>query len=219
MSSAYFGRAGSTPPVVKNLIIINVLMYLATLGFQELHSGSTWTGNSGFTMSASPYFQPYQIITHMFMHGSIGHIFFNMFAFWMFGRVLETVWGGKRFFIYYMVTGLGAAFLHEVVYFILRLPQHSAKPARFLASINSLPQWSNNWPGVTIRLPKKLASDCYVPTIGASGAVFGVLLAFGVLFPNTQLFLVVPSHTHQSQIFCHRIRCAGTLSRNCPAGK
>ncbi len=190
MSSAYVGRVGSTPPVVKNLIIINVLMYLATLGFKSAF-GIDLDRELGLYYAGSPYFHPYQIITHMFLHGSIGHIFFNMFAFWMFGRVLETVWGGKRFFIYYMITGLGAAFLHEVVlHFELA---KSITEARQVFGIDKFtPEIVEHLIRSSNPLAQKVGVGMYVPTIGASGAVFGVLLAFGVLFPNTQLFLLFP---------------------------
>jgi membrane associated rhomboid family serine protease len=190
MSSAYIGRAGSTPPVVKNLIIINVLMYLATVGLNKAF-GIDLDRQLGLYYIASPYFRPYQIITHMFMHGSIGHIFFNMFAFWMFGRVLETVWGGRRFFIYYMITGLGAAFLHELVLHFevanaMRQVSQQFGIEKFTPEILEQLLHSNS------PLARKVVIGLYVPTIGASGAVFGVLLAFGVLFPNTQLFLLFP---------------------------
>ncbi len=190
MSSAYVGRVGSTPPVVKNLIIINVLMYLATLGFRSAF-GIDLDRTLGLYYVGSPYFEPYQIITHMFMHGSIGHIFFNMFAFWMFGRVLETVWGGRRFFIYYMITGLGAAFLHELVLHI-ELSKTLAEATQQFGIDKFTPEILERMARSSNPLAQKVARGLYVPTIGASGAVFGVLLAFGMLFPNTQLFLLFP---------------------------
>jgi membrane associated rhomboid family serine protease len=112
--STYFGRTGNIPPVVKNLIIINALMFLGTLAVRQAFN-TDLNHVLGLYYFESPLFNPYQIITHMFMHGSLGHIFFNMFALWMFGKVLEQVWGSKRFFIYYMITGLGAVFLHTLV--------------------------------------------------------------------------------------------------------
>ena len=102
------------PPVVKNLILINVVMLIATFMAQSVFQIDL-IRILGLHFPKSSLFQPYQIITHMFMHGGITHLFFNMFALFMFGRVLETVWGPKRFFIYYMVTGLGAALVHELV--------------------------------------------------------------------------------------------------------
>ena len=97
------------PPVVKGIIIVNVILFLLTYmtGSVGHHIGS----RLALYNFGSPKFEPYQLITHMFMHGGFGHIFFNMFAVFIFGRVLENVWGGKRFFIFYMVTGLGAALI------------------------------------------------------------------------------------------------------------
>ena len=125
------------------------------------------------------------------MHGSLGHIFFNMFALWMFGKVLEQVWGSKRFFIYYMVTGLGAMFLHTLVLSLELNP--------LINYVNETYGIDRYTPEVIDRLytmadpkAKALAVGMLTPTIGASGAVFGVLLAFGMLFPNTQLMLLFP---------------------------
>lgn len=112
----YRPNFGSIPPVVKNLIIINVLMLLAT--YIMSMRGVELSRILGLHFFASPQFEPYQVVTHMFMHGGFTHLLFNMFALWMFGRILESVWGPKRFFIYYFVTGLGAAALHTFVNFI-----------------------------------------------------------------------------------------------------
>ena len=190
MSSAYVGRVGGTPPVVKNLIIINVLMYLATLGFNSAF-GIDLNRELGLYYVGSPFFRPYQIVTHMFLHGSITHIFFNMFAFWMFGRVLEGVWGGKRFLTYYMITGLGAAFLNEVVTYF-EISKALTDAAQAFGIDKYTPEIIERLANTPSALAQKVARGMYVPTIGASGAVFGVLLAFGVLFPNTQLFLLFP---------------------------
>ena len=104
------------PPVVKNLIIINAIMLFVTyvMGMKGIDLYKIL----GLHYYASPDFRPYQLVTHLFMHGDIWHLVFNMFSLWMFGRVLESVWGPKRFFIYYFVTGLGAAFLHTFVNFL-----------------------------------------------------------------------------------------------------
>ena len=98
------------PEVVKNLLIINGLFFLAT----ETLVGMGFDMNRFFGLHQfqSPDFEPYQLVTHLFMHGNFPHLFFNMFALWMFGKVLENVWGGKKFLIYYMITGLGAAAIH-----------------------------------------------------------------------------------------------------------
>ena len=104
----------SMPPVVKNLLIINGLMFLASITFSETMNIDFWK-IFGLHYFQSSLFEPYQLITYMFMHGDFGHIFFNMFAVWMFGSAIENVWGSKRFLIYYLLTGFGAAFLHFVV--------------------------------------------------------------------------------------------------------
>ena len=102
------------PPVVKNLILINVLMLIANFTAKGVF-GVDLTTILGLYFPMSDQFKPLQIITHMFMHANFMHLFFNMFALYMFGGILENVWGPKRFFIYYMVCGLGAAFVHESV--------------------------------------------------------------------------------------------------------
>lgn len=105
-------RTDSMPPVVKALIIINVAVFLAQLA---LDSRTGLTFLLALHPLDSPYFSSYQMLTHMFTHGGIGHILFNMFALWMFGRTLENIWGGKRFIAFYMMCGVGAAVLHLLV--------------------------------------------------------------------------------------------------------
>lgn len=205
------------PPVVKNLLIINVIMLLATsvigskFGFDIDHL-------LALHFPKSEYFRPHQFVTHMFMHGGIGHLFFNMFALFMFGRVLENVWGPKRFLLYYMVTGLGAAALHTFVGWLDYSSMKTAANAfantptpdlmlNFIREhIGSVKPWVtdfiNNWsdnPGNVIETNQAIAmvnqmivEQINVPTVGASGAVFGILLAFGMLFPNTELMLLFP---------------------------
>ncbi|WP_299583205.1 rhomboid family intramembrane serine protease [uncultured Sunxiuqinia sp.] len=182
---------GSIPPVVKNLIIINVLMLFATfvLSMQNIDL----TRILGLHYIASPKFEPYQIVTHMFMHGGFTHLLFNMFALWMFGRVLESVWGPKRFFIYYFATGLGAAVLHTFVNFIEYQSVISKMSPEHIDLVmqNGADIWMQG-KNYTDPLMGKLNLLLNVPTVGASGAVFGVLLGFGMLFPNTQLMLLFP---------------------------
>src|SRR6056297_3977076 len=117
MSRFYFGRTSNTPPVVKNLIIINVVMLVGLYAFQFLFR-TNLNGILGMFYIQSPLFQPWQIVTHMFMHGGLFHLFFNMWALWIFGKTLESVWGSKRFLTYFLITGLGAAFLHQLVMYI-----------------------------------------------------------------------------------------------------
>ena len=99
----------SMPPVVKNLIMINIVMLVATWALRN--TGIDLTEKLGLFYPGSPYFRPYQFVTHLFMHGDFFHLLFNMFALFMFGRVLETIWGPKKFLIYFFVTGLGP-FIH-----------------------------------------------------------------------------------------------------------
>lgn len=160
------------PPVIKNLIIINVLMFLLTMLLESM--GIPLTGYLALFPVQSPLFEPYQFVTHMFMHGGLGHVFFNMFALWMFGSPLENVWGPKRFLIFYLVTGLGAAALYMGVnaYEVYQLQQTVALGG----------------PGV-VAAQKALDLSLVRPVVGASGAVFGVLLAFGMFFPNTLIYI------------------------------
>ncbi|MHA7110966.1 rhomboid family intramembrane serine protease [Sunxiuqinia elliptica] len=187
----YRPNFGSIPPVVKNLIIINVLMLLAT--YIMSMRGVELSRILGLHFFASPQFEPYQIVSHMFMHGGFTHLLFNMFALWMFGRILESVWGPKRFFIYYFVTGLGAAVLHTFVNFIeYQSVVSKMTPEQIdLVVQNGTSIWMQG-KNYTDPLMGKLNVLLNVPTVGASGAVFGVLLGFGMLFPNTQLMLLFP---------------------------
>jgi membrane associated rhomboid family serine protease len=116
MMQRFGGKMGNIPPVVLNLLIINILLFLATMLLR--HQGLDLERWLALYYPGSDYFKPYQLITHMFMHANTMHIFFNMFALWMFGRVLEGVWGSKRFMIYYFVTGLGAAGFYLFVNFL-----------------------------------------------------------------------------------------------------
>ena len=146
-------RYFQTPPVVKNLIIINVLVYMATallpVGNEIIRFCALWFG-------ASPFgeFHSYQFVTYMFLHASVEHIFFNMFAVWMFGRTLEYELGSKRFLIYYMVCGVGAALIQLATAY--------------------------------------LTGEMPIQLVGASGAVMGLLLAFGVMHPNAVIMLLIP---------------------------
>ncbi len=187
MSRFNFGRASNTPPVVKNLIIINVVVFVAIYIFQNLF-GTSLNRILGLFYFQSPLFQPWQIVTHMFMHGGFFHLLFNMWALWIFGKTLESVWGGKRFLIYYLATGLGAAFFHELVLFIELGGQVEAIKAFYhvdkisIAVLQEVLSPGNQF--------YKSAISMVTPTVGASGAVFGILLAFGMLFPNTPLMII-----------------------------
>ena len=127
------------------------------------------------------------------MHGGFTHLLFNMFALWMFGRVLESVWGPKRFFIYYFVTGLGAAALHTFVNFMeFQSIASKMTPEAVQMVLSEGTEIFNQGKNFSDPLAGKLNLILNVPTVGASGAVFGILLGFGMLFPNTQLMLLFP---------------------------
>jgi membrane associated rhomboid family serine protease len=179
------------PPVVKNLIIINAIMLLATyvLKMQDIDL----TRILGLHYFESPDFRPYQLVTHMFMHGGLMHLVFNMFALWMFGRVLENVWGPKRFFIYYFATGLGAAVFYSFVNFIeFKYISGKLSPEDVQAVLTQGTGFYNQVVNSGDPFLMKLFMLVNVPTVGASGAVFGILLGFGMLFPNTELMLLFP---------------------------
>jgi membrane associated rhomboid family serine protease len=183
---------GDLPPVVKNLIIINVVMLLLMYAVKAM-TGVDLNAILGLYFPKSDSFRSWQIVTHMFMHGSFIHLFLNMFALWMFGRVLEQVWGPKRFLLYYLVTGLGAAFTFELVQWMQYTKVMAALSPEQLQYVydsgSEVFSQGKNFSDVQMG---KLNGLLNVPVVGASGAVYGVLLAFGVLFPNTQLMLIFP---------------------------
>lgn len=162
----------SIPPVTKNLIIINLLLWLATIVFRKT-LGIDLVEYLGLHYFQADRFNAAQMITYMFMHDpySFGHVFFNMFSVFIFGRTLESVWGGKRFLVFYMITGIGAGLIQEITWYI---SLHDA-----IANTESMIWWSQT----------RLVLNNII-TIGASGAVFGILLAFGMMFPNAELFLM-----------------------------
>ena len=180
------------PPVVKNIIMINILMILAYYAANSVF-GIDLNSLLGLYFPKSEMFKPVQILTHMFMHGGFWHIFFNMYALFIFGPILENVWGPKRFFIFYMVCGLGAAFTHEsVIFFQYNHLVQSLSPENVQAVISEGTAYFHQGKVFTDPDMQNLQILLNTPTVGASGAIFGVLLAFGVLFPNTQLMLLFP---------------------------
>lgn len=169
-NSGYFS---SIPPVTKNIIIINLIIWLADALLSS--KGIYLSKNLGLYYVLSDSFKPHQIFTYMFMHGGFSHVFFNMFAVFMFGRTLETVWGAKKFLIYYILTGVGAALTQEIVYTIT-----------YSDLIFNAPEIINTTKGI---LSRQEVLNLLPATVGASGAVFGVLVAFGMLFPNVELIM------------------------------
>ncbi len=201
------------PDVVKNLLIINIIMYLTTQVM--LSRGIDLTDILGLHYFASEKFRIYQFITYMFMHDSFGfmHIFLNMLALYMFGSVVENVWGGKKFLIFYLLTGFGAAVAHYAIVYFQMQPSisffndyiNNPDLNKMFALVNSEAYGSNfgsdfrelmhNNPSKAFEVSIGYARQFQVEllnapvVIGASGAVYGLLLAYGMLFPNNLLYL------------------------------
>ena len=227
MNYQHYSPQGFTvlPPVVKNLLILNGLFFLATIALEQAYKIDL-TSYLGLRFPGSQAFEPYQFISYMFLHGSISHLFFNMFALWMFGYTLENIWGSKRFLIYYLITGIGAALVHYAIFYIEFQPLISyldeliANPSaqgivEFSASIKGtfspyageMHLKYNEFSRVTNQLMRNPDNPALLESakgfvidykqymlnrpnvIGASGAVFGILLAFGMIFPNVRLYL------------------------------
>lgn len=151
---------------------INVLMFFATIVAAKY--GIDLSDYLGLHVFLADDFHPYQLVTYMFMHGGFTHLFFNMFSLYMFGCLLETVWGSKRFLIFYFVTGIGAALVQELVqyiYFEMSLAQYTHVNTG--AALIPMAEYLNLW-----------------QTVGASGAVYGILLAFAMIFPNERMFII-----------------------------
>jgi len=161
------------PTIIKNLIIINVLVFVAQTTAEK--TGSNFIENT-FALHTwqSQLFKPWQFVTYLFLHGGWSHLFFNMFALWMFGATLENLWGPKRFLIFYLVTGLGAAFCHMMVLYV--------ENQQLLNEFNSLDVASKQ------EYFQGLQRVLNEGTVGASGAIFGCLAAFAYLFPNDYIY-------------------------------
>ena len=159
------------PTAVKNLLIINAIMFLADLALTRF--GINLSNVLGLHFFMASDFRPWQLLTYMFMHGNFSHLFFNMFALWMFGNTLENIWGTKRFLLFYILCGLGAGLMQEGV--------------QYIEYITKLSQYQNvNMGGSIIPMGQYLN---YMTTVGASGAIYGLLLAFGMMFPNSMIYL------------------------------
>jgi len=177
------------PEVVKNLLIINGLLYLATMYFDGQGGKIDLSNLFALHQFQSPDFKPYQLVTHMFMHDGFSHLFFNMFTLWMFGKTLENVWGGKRFLTYYMITGFGAALIY-MGYIQFQIHDISSNMSLLqMESINQSKTVIDNVFVPTTPEMQNLYNLINIPMVGASGAVYGLLLAFGMLFPNSLIYL------------------------------
>ncbi len=159
------------PVAVKNLLIINAILFLADVVLARF--GIDLSDILGLHFFLASGFRPWQLFTYMFMHGNFSHLFFNMFALWMFGATLENIWGPKRFLLFYILCGLGAGLMQEGV--------------QYIEYITSLSHYQNvNMGGQILPMGQYLN---YMTTVGASGAIYGLLLAFGMMFPNSMIYL------------------------------
>ena len=159
------------PTVVKNLLIINGIMYLADVVMGRF--GINLSNILGLHFFMASDFHPFQLLTYMFMHGNFTHLFLNMFALWMFGNTLENMWGPQRFLLFYILCGLGAGLIQEGVQYVEYVTQLSGyQNVNTGSSIIPMAEYLNR-----------------MSTVGASGAIYGLLLAFGMMFPNSLIYL------------------------------
>lgn len=210
---------GWLTPVIKNLLILNALFFIARIAFRNAYGGDL-ADVLGLRFPTADNFRIYQVITYMFLHGDFWHLFFNMFALWMFGKPIEERFGTKRFLIYYFVTGIGAAVIHYGVIWLYDMPGMFRYIDAFLANpdLYTLADVIEKTPNV-FQSPSTMLTDIKLAgqdpaaaqilidqsvialqnlksstinsfnVIGASGAVFGILLAFGMMFPNTLIYI------------------------------
>lgn len=163
------------PTVTKNLLILNVLAYLVGMVF-GIHSGG-FNDLFGLHFFLAPDFGVYQLVTYMFMHASLSHLFFNMFALWMFGCIVERTWGARKFLFYYMACGIGAGLLQEMAQFV-QLYMLAAEHIHGF-SVSQI---------MTVAKASAAGGDLWT-TVGASGAIYGILLAFGMLYSEERMFI------------------------------
>lgn len=167
--------------VVKNLLLINVVMFVLSIALPEVGD------KLALRYFGSPFFEPYQIATHFFMHAGIGHLFFNMFALVMFGTALERVWGPKRFLFFYFFSAAGAFLLHMgVIWFQLKDVPADVVERIVTEGAEAFANHQNYADPYYASINLKY----HVPMVGASGAIMGLLAAFAFLFPNTELMLI-----------------------------
>ena len=211
------------PPVIKNILIINGICLFAQFVLRKSY-GIELSEYLGLHYFFADKFRPYQAITYMFMHGDFFHLLSNMFALWMFGSVLESFWGPKRFLIFYLITGLGAALTHYAIFYfqihptVVMINDYISNPnlkqfeaffqsnqlkvvsvemqnqmKEFIANYNGMEAAgnTNGMMSASIEFMNNYKTELYnAPVVvGASGSIFGLLLAFGMLFPNTLLYV------------------------------
>ena len=186
------------PPVTKNLLIINVLVWAAMefvprIGAELMQYGSLY-------YIESDGFRPWQLVTYMFMHGSFAHLFFNMFALLMFGGIIEWTLGSKRFLFFYLSCGIGAALIQEGVFALMAIRFHDMFTPEQISVIiekgwkmylhGSVPVTPDQYALLNDPSAVKFLQMLVTPTVGASGAVYGILLAFGMLYPNREMYIM-----------------------------
>ena len=182
-----FNRFLDIPPIVKYLLLINIVMFTITMFVPVVDS------YCALYSFRSPMFKPFQLVTHMFMHDGFWHLFFNMFSLYMFGRVLESYWGSKRFFIYYFAAGVGGALFYLLVKEIeaqVIMSSMSQDDINLVMSRGAdLIMQCKNFPDTLCPELGKLNAIINVPCVGASGAIYGLLLAFGIMFPDVEMYI------------------------------
>ena len=172
------GFLSNIPTATKNIIIINVLVWIMT----SLNENMMYEKFALF-YPTSPFFHWWQPVTHMFMHGGFWHLFFNMYTLYLFGRVLEERWGAKKFLIFYFVTGLGAALVHTGVEWI------------------QMHHWMGQVADGSMAAQASIHALKMTPTVGASGAIYGVLMGFAMLYPDAVLSLIFPPVSMKAKWF------------------
>ena len=172
------GFLSSIPEATRSIIIINVLVMIMTS-----LNGDFMYRNFALFYPTSPFFRIWQPVTHMFMHGGFFHLFFNMYTLYFFGRVLEERWGAKKFLVFYFVTGLGAALIHTGVEWL------------------QMQNWMSQVAEGSIIAQNKIHMLKMTPTVGASGATYGVLMGFAMLYPDAILSLVFPPVSMKAKWF------------------
>lgn len=172
------GFLSSIPEATRNIILINVLVMIMTS-----LNGDFMYRNFALFYPTSPFFRIWQPVTHMFMHGGFFHLFFNMYTLYFFGRVLEERWGAKKFLVFYFVTGLGAALIHTGVEWL------------------QMQNWMGQVAEGSIIAQNKIHMLKMTPTVGASGAIYGVLMGFAMLYPDAILSLIFPPVSMKAKWF------------------
>ncbi|MDF3129716.1 rhomboid family intramembrane serine protease [Kiritimatiellaeota bacterium B1221] len=182
-----------TLPATVSLIALNGIIFLSV--DHLLPAGNVLALRLPLYFPLNDNFGIWQFVTHMFMHGSLSHLFLNMFGLYSFGAILERVWGAKRFLIFYFAAGIGAAVIYTAVHYVdfNRAMEQLRSSGLSVEEINQTlqnAQVSHVATDAQVKLLKKLYLTVNIPMVGASGAIYGILTAFGILFPNAKLSLI-----------------------------